>query len=38
MTDLAKNLIDAYDVCEVAPLQGKDLDRFYLPLVDMSAN
>jgi energy-coupling factor transporter ATP-binding protein EcfA2 len=34
MTDLAKNLIDAYDVCEVAPLQGKDLDRFYLPLLE----
>jgi energy-coupling factor transporter ATP-binding protein EcfA2 len=34
MTDLANNLIDAYDVCEVAPLQGKDLERFYLPLLD----
>lgn len=34
MTDLAKNLIDAYDVCEVTPLQGKDLDRFYLPLLE----
>jgi signal recognition particle GTPase len=34
MTDLAKNLIDAYDVCEVAPLQGKDLERFYLPLLE----
>ena len=32
--NLAKNLTDAYDICEVAPLQGKDLERFYIPLLE----
>ncbi len=36
MTDfpngLATNLTDAFDVCEVKPLEGKDLERYYLPL------
>jgi AAA ATPase domain len=38
MTDkslLATNLTDAYDLCDpVKPLQGKDLDRYYLPLLE----
>lgn len=31
---LASNLTDAYDICEVKPLEGKDLERFYEPLVE----
>jgi energy-coupling factor transporter ATP-binding protein EcfA2 len=39
MTDrssfLATNLIDAYDLCDpVKPLQGEDLERYYLPLLE----
>ena len=39
MTDrspiLATNLTDAYDICDpVKPLQGEDLDRYYLPLLE----
>jgi energy-coupling factor transporter ATP-binding protein EcfA2 len=32
---LATNLVDAYDICDpVKPLQGEDLDRYYLPLLE----
>ena len=39
MTDrspiLATNLTEAYDLCDpVKPLQGEDLDRYYLPLLE----
>jgi Cdc6-like AAA superfamily ATPase len=31
---LAANLTDAYEICDVEPLQGKGLERFYLPLLE----
>ena len=31
---LAANLTDAYEICDVEPLQGKSLERFYLPLLE----
>lgn len=31
---LATNLTDAYEICDVEPLQGKGLERFYLPLLE----
>lgn len=33
-SDLATNLTDAYEICDVEPLQGKGLERFYLPLLE----
>lgn len=31
----AKNLTDAYDICNpVKPLQGEDLDKYYIPLLE----
>jgi energy-coupling factor transporter ATP-binding protein EcfA2 len=33
--NLAKNLTDAYDICDpVKPLQGDDLDKYYIPLLE----
>lgn len=33
--NLAKNLTDAYDICDpVKPLQGEDLDKYYMPLLE----
>ncbi len=32
--ELAANLTDAYEICDVEPLQGKRLERFYLPLLE----
>jgi hypothetical protein len=33
--NLAKNLPDAYDICDpVKPLQGDDLDKYYIPLLE----
>ena len=31
-SNLATNLTDAYEICDVEPLQGKDLDKYYIPL------
>lgn len=31
---LATNLTDAYEICDVEPLQGKNLEQFYLPLLE----
>jgi hypothetical protein len=28
----ARNLTEAYDICDVKPLQGEDIKRYYLPL------
>lgn len=33
--NLAKNLTDAYDICDpVKPLLGDDLDKYYIPLLE----
>jgi len=32
--NLAVNLTDAYEICDVEPLQGKDLDKYYIPLLE----
>jgi hypothetical protein len=31
-SEKARNLAEAYEICDVKPLQGEDLDRYYLPL------
>ena len=33
-SNLATNLKDAYEICAVEPLQGKDLDKYYIPLLE----
>jgi len=33
-SNLAKNLTDAYEICDVEPLQGKDLEKYYIPLLE----
>ena len=33
-SNLATNLTDAYEICDVEPLQGKDLDKYYIPLLE----
>jgi len=33
-SNLATNLTDAYEICAVEPLQGKDLDKYYIPLLE----
>ncbi|NJL88950.1 MAG: AAA family ATPase [Coleofasciculaceae cyanobacterium SM2_1_6] len=32
--NLAINLTDAYEICDVEPLQGQDLEKYYIPLLE----